>query len=49
MKKYVKKILILRKRTDEINSEKSKKVLIYIKNKLTDSDHMYLTVDSLIH
>ena len=34
---------------NDINFEKSKKGLTYIKNNLIDSNNMYLTVDSLIN
>ena len=51
MKKYVKKYFVtnLFLKMSNINFEKLKKALIYIKTNLIDSDNnMYLTVDLLI-
>ena len=49
-KKYVNKFLVWEKKLNDINFEKSKKGLLYIKNNLIDSNNnMYLTVDSLIN
>ena len=48
---YVKKILISEKGLGDINFERLRKALIYVKNNLIDFDsgnNMYLTVDSLI-
>ena len=45
----IKEILILEKEFTETNYKKFKKALLYIENKLIDSDGgMYLTVDFLI-
>ena len=43
------KILIFEKELSDINFERLKNALVYIKNNLIDSDdNMYLNVDSLI-
>ena len=45
----LRKILVFEKELSDINFERLKKALIYIKDNLIDSDeNMYLTVDSLI-
>ena len=47
-KDYVKEILVSEKELSDINFERLKNVLAYVKSSLIDSDDMYLTVDSLI-
>ena len=49
MKNYDRKILVSEKELNDINFERLKNALLYIKNNFVDSgDNMYLTVDSLI-
>ena len=47
-KKKKKKILVSEKELSDINFQRMKNTLVYIKNNLIDSDdNMYLTADSL--
>ena len=47
-KNYVRKILVSEKELRDINFQRLKNTLVYIKNNLIDSDdNMYLTADSL--
>ena len=49
MKNYDRKILVSEKELSDINFDRLKNALLYIKNNFIDSgDNMYLTVDSLI-